>query len=112
MAILGAIAGYLVFWLIAHGFKWLAKKDGMGYGDFKLLAALGAWLGWQSLPLVIFLSALTGLIGTLAWSLIARKSMRGVPVAFGPYLVLGGWIGLVWGDRLTHWYLSNTGVII
>lgn len=110
-AILGAIAGYLTFWAIATLFKWVVKKDAMGYGDFKLLAALGAWLGWEQLPLVVFISAFAGLIGTLLYAIIKQKDMRGVPTPFGPYLVIAGWIGLLWGNPITHWYLYSTGVM-
>lgn len=104
-AIVGALAGYLSLWSVYHLFRMLTGKEGMGYGDFKLLAALGAWLGWQKLPLIILLSALVGALVGLA--LIAfRRHDRNVPIPFGPYLAAAGWVALVWGDRIVDWYLG------
>ncbi len=102
-AVIGAAAGYLSLWLVYHLFKLVTGKEGMGYGDFKLLGALGAWLGWQLLPLVILLSAAVGAVaGSIA--LLAAGKSRQTPIPFGPYLAAAGWIALLWGDRLWTWY--------
>ncbi len=104
-AVVGAIAGYVSLWLVFHAFKLLTGKEGMGFGDFKLLAAFGAWLGWQSLPLIILLSAFTGaVIGILLIALRGRD--RDLPMPFGPYLSLAGWIALLWGEQITRAYLQ------
>ena len=105
-AVIGAAAGYLVLWLLYWGFKLLTGKEGMGYGDFKLLAALGAWLGWQSLPLILILSSLVGAV--VGITLIAlRRHEQANPIPFGPYLAMAGWIALIWGESITHWYLQT-----
>ena len=96
-AVIGAVAGYLVLWSIYWVFKLLTKKEGMGYGDFKLLAALGAWLGWQALPMIILLSSLVGVILGGAY-LVAKKSRE--PIPFGPFLAAAGWIALLARDSL------------
>ncbi len=102
-AVIGAAAGYLSLWLVYHLFKLATGKEGMGFGDFKLLAALGAWLGWQLLPLVILLSAAVGaVIGSI--TLLAAGKSRQTPIPFGPYLAAAGWIALLWGDQLWGWY--------
>jgi leader peptidase (prepilin peptidase) / N-methyltransferase len=104
-AIFGAVAGYLSLWAVYHVFKTLTGKEGMGYGDFKLLALLGAWLGWQTLPLVILLSSLSG--AALGVALIAAGVQdRTTPFPFGPHLALAGWIALLWGRDLSHWYMG------
>lgn len=103
-AVLGAIVGYLVLWSVYWLFKLVTGKEGMGYGDFKLLAALGAWLGWQMLPLIILLSSLVGAVVGIALIFLARHG-RNVPIPFGPYLAGGGLIALLWGQVLTHEYL-------
>ena len=104
-AVIGAMAGYLSLWLVYWGFKLVTGKEGMGYGDFKLLAALGAWLGWQVLPLIILLSSLVGAV--LGIVVIYLKSRgRDIPMPFGPYLAIAGWIALVWGPQLLEWYWS------
>jgi leader peptidase (prepilin peptidase)/N-methyltransferase len=104
-AIVGALAGYLSLWSVYHLFRLLTGKEGMGYGDFKLLGALGAWLGWKMLPLIILLSALVGAVVGLA--LIAfRRHDRNVPIPFGPYLAAAGWVALVWGGQIVDWYLG------
>ncbi len=104
-AIVGAMAGYLSLWSVYQLFKLVTGKEGMGYGDFKLLAALGAWLGWQQLPSIILMSALVGAIVGL--SLMAfRKHDRSVPIPFGPYLAAAGWITMLWGDALRSAYLD------
>ena len=107
-AILGAVAGYLLLWLVYWGFKLATGKDGMGYGDFKLLAALGAWMGWQMLPLIILVSALTGALVGLAL-IVFRGRERGRPMPFGPFLAMAGWIALMWGPQIAGGYLRYTG---
>lgn len=103
-AVIGAAAGYLSLWSVYWLFKLLTHKEGMGYGDFKLLAALGAWLGWQLLPLVILLSSVVGaVIGILL--IVAAKRGRNVPIPFGPYLATAGLIALFWGQEITRYYL-------
>ncbi|QXB56391.1 A24 family peptidase [Aeromonas sp. FDAARGOS 1415] len=104
-AVIGTMAGYLVLWSLYWSFKLLTGKEGMGYGDFKLLAALGAWLGWQALPIILLLSSLVGAV--IGITLIAlRKHHQGNPIPFGPYLAIAGWIALLWGDKITRWYLE------
>lgn len=104
-AVIGAMAGYLSLWIVYWGFKLATGKEGMGYGDFKLLAALGAWLGWQMLPLTILLSSLVGAVVGIALMVFARHG-RNVPIPFGPYLAAAGGIALIWGKPLTHAYLG------
>lgn len=105
-AVIGAAAGYLILWLVFWGFKLLTGKDGMGYGDFKLLAALGAWLGWQMLPVIILLSAAVGaLVGIAGIIFLGRE--KGAKLPFGPYLAAAGFIALLWGKALTTWYLGR-----
>jgi leader peptidase (prepilin peptidase) / N-methyltransferase len=95
-AVIGAVGGYMILWSVYWGFRILAKKEGMGYGDFKLLAAIGAWTGWQVLPVVVIASAgLGAVIGSLALWLARKGADTRIP--FGPYLALGGIAGLVWG---------------
>lgn len=108
-AILGAAGGYLVLWLIFHAFRLATGKEGMGYGDFKLLAALGAWLGWQALPMVLLMSSLAGAIvgGTLMATGLLE---RGKPMPFGPWLALAGWLTLVAGDTIGAAYSSLAGL--
>lgn len=105
-AVTGAMAGYLVLWSLYWAFKLLTGKEGMGYGDFKLLAALGAWLGWQALPIVLLLSSLVGAIIGISLILL-RNHHQGKPIPFGPYLAIAGWIALLWGDTITRWYLTT-----
>lgn len=104
-AVIGTIAGYLVLWSVYWLFKLVTGKEGMGYGDFKLLAAIGAWLGWQMLPLVILSSSLVGAIVGITMMVVARHG-RNVPIPFGPYLAGGGVIALFWGHTLTQSYLQ------
>ena len=105
-ATLGAVGGYLVLWSVYWGFKLLTGKEGMGYGDFKLLAALGAWLGWQLLPLVILLSAAVGTVVGIGGILLKGRD-KGAKLPFGPYLAAAGFIALVWGQQLNAWYLGR-----
>ncbi len=104
-AIAGGLAGYLSLWSIYHLFRLLTGKEGMGYGDFKLLAALGAWLGWQMLPLIILLSAVVG--AAVGISLIVfKRHDRSVPIPFGPYLAAAGWIAMLYGPQIIDGYLD------
>ena len=105
-AVIGAIAGYLLLWSLYWSFKLLTGKEGMGYGDFKLLAALGAWLGWQSLPLILILSSVVGAVVGITLMLL-RRHQQGNPIPFGPYLAMAGWIALIWGESITRWYLQT-----
>jgi leader peptidase (prepilin peptidase) / N-methyltransferase len=107
-AVLGAVTGYLTLWSVYWLFKLITGKEGMGYGDFKLLAALGAWLGWQMLPLIILLSSLVGAVVGIAL-IVALKHGRNIPIPFGPYLAGGGLIALFWGPTLTQEYLRILG---
>ncbi len=107
-AVIGAMAGYLILWSIYWVFKLLTGKEGMGYGDFKLLAALGAWMGWQALPLIILLSSLVGAVCGIALMIIKRRGKE-IPIPFGPYLAMAGWIALLWGDDIMSGYLGTLG---
>ncbi|MCP5268234.1 MAG: prepilin peptidase [Zoogloeaceae bacterium] len=104
-AVIGAIAGYLSLWSVYWGFKLATGKEGMGFGDFKLLAAIGAWLGWQMLPLTILLSSLVGAIVGIGLIVLAKRG-RNVPIPFGPYLAAAGLLALFWGKPLTQTYLG------
>ena len=104
---IGAIAGYLTLWSVYWGFKLITGKEGMGYGDFKLLAAIGAWLGWQMLPLTILLSSLVGAVVGISLIIFTRRG-RDIPIPFGPYLAAAGVIALFWGKPLTQAYLRLT----
>ncbi len=108
-AILGAVFGYLILWSVYWAFKLVTGKEGMGYGDFKLLGALGAWMGWQMLPLVLLLSAATGAIIGVAL-IVLRGRDKNVPMPFGPYLAIAGWVALMWGPQITHGYMSFSGL--
>jgi len=109
-AVLGAIIGYLSLWSVFVSYKLLTGKEGMGYGDFKLLALLGAWLGWQSIPLIILLSSVVGtIIGSIIIFQDKRKNTQ-TPISFGPYLAIAGWISLVWGEQLIEGYLRVVGI--
>ena len=105
-ALWGAVAGYLSLWSVFWAFKLLTGKEGMGYGDFKLLALLGAWLGWQKLPLIILLSSLVGAVIGIAL-IVFSKHGRNQPIPFGPYLAIAGWIAIFWGDQIIAAYLSQ-----
>ncbi len=107
-ALWGAIAGYLSLWSVYWLFKLVTGKEGMGYGDFKLLAMLGAWGGWQVLPLTILLSSLVGaVLGVIMLRL--RNAETSTPIPFGPYLAIAGWIALLWGEQITSSYLQIAG---
>jgi leader peptidase (prepilin peptidase)/N-methyltransferase len=108
-AIIGALAGYSSLWLVFHVFRLITGKEGMGYGDFKLYAALGAWLGWRVLPLVILLSAATGAVVGIVL-IIARGRDRQAPMPFGPYLAAAGWLAMLYGNGLIDVYLQLSGL--
>ncbi len=104
-AVWGAVGGYLALWSVYWLFKLVTGKEGMGYGDFKLLAMLGAWGGWQVLPLTILLSSVVGaVLGTIL--LRVQKADSGTAIPFGPYLAIAGWIALLWGEQITASYLQ------
>jgi leader peptidase (prepilin peptidase)/N-methyltransferase len=107
-ALWGAVFGYLVLWCVFWLFKLITGKEGMGYGDFKLLAMLGAWGGWQILPLTILLSSIVGAVLGLILLRI-RNVETSTPIPFGPYLAIAGWIALLWGDQITTSYLQIAG---
>ena len=105
-SIIGAATGYLVLWAIYHLFRILTGKEGMGYGDFKLMAALGAWMGWQSVPLIILLSSITGaLVGIILMGTGYLKKNN--PMPFGPFIAISGWIALIWGDQIMQLYFRS-----
>lgn len=108
-AVIGAIAGYLVLWLVYQSFRLLTGKEGMGFGDFKLLAALGAWLGWQLLPIIVLLSSLVGAVVGIAL-IVCKRHQRSQPIPFGPYLAAAGWLAFVWGEQLNQAYLRLSGL--
>lgn len=103
-AIWGAVFGYLSLWSVFWVFKLITGKDGMGYGDFKLLAMLGGWMGWQALPVIVILSSFSGAL--VGGTLIFLGRDRYNPISFGPYLAIAGWITLLWGDAITDLYLK------
>ena len=100
-AVIGAMAGYCSLWLVYWGFKVITGKEGMGYGDFKLFAALGAWLGWKLLPMIILFSSIVGVVVGL-FMILSRRRGREVPIPFGPYLASAGVLALFWGDTATR----------
>ena len=104
-AVWGAVAGYLSLFSVYWLFKLVTGKEGMGFGDFKLLAALGAWLGWQMLPQIIILSAFVGAAIGIGM-IVLRGRDKNIPIPFGPYLAIAGWIALMWGQDINHAYLS------
>lgn len=104
-SIIGLLLGYLSLWSIYHLFKIITGKEGMGYGDFKLLALLGAWLGWQSLPLILFLSAVVGSIVGISLILFLGRD-KNIPIPFGPYLASAGFISLIWGQQIKQTYFA------
>lgn len=108
-SVIGAASGYLALWAVYKGFKWLTGKEGMGYGDFKLLAMLGAWLGWKVLPLVVLLSSVVGAITGITL-VVARGRDKNIPIPFGPYLAAAGWLALLWGDDIIRAYFALMGL--
>jgi leader peptidase (prepilin peptidase)/N-methyltransferase len=108
-ALIGAMAGYVSLWLVFHAFRLITGKEGMGYGDFKLFAALGAWLGWKLLPLIILLSAASGALLGIAMILLRGRD-RAAPIPFGPYLAAAGWLAMMYGDSLVDGYLRVSGL--
>lgn len=108
-SVIGAIVGYLTLWSVYHLFRLLTGKEGMGYGDFKLLALFGAWLGWSAVPLIVLLSSFVGAI--IGVGMIAlRGHDRSIPIPFGPYLAMAGWIALMWGNQLIDAYMGISGM--
>ena len=105
-SIIGAVMGYLTLWLVYQGFKLATGKEGMGFGDFKLLAMLGAWLGWQMIPAIILMSSVVGVVVGVSLILFKQHD-RNQPIPFGPYLAVAGWICLMWGDNLNQYYMTT-----
>jgi leader peptidase (prepilin peptidase)/N-methyltransferase len=105
-SIIGAISGYMILWLVFYIFKAITGKEGMGFGDFKLLSAIGAWAGWSLLPQVILISSVVGSIIGISM-LIAGLTKKQQPIPFGPYLAIAGWIVLLWGNEINMIYLSK-----
>jgi leader peptidase (prepilin peptidase)/N-methyltransferase len=103
-AVIGAMVGYLSLWSVYQLFKLLTGKEGMGYGDFKMFAALGAWVGWQNLPLIILLASFLGAAIGMVYIVFHGRS-RHLPIPFGPFLCFAGWVALLWGDTITRYYL-------
>ncbi len=108
LSIIGAVGGYLFFWIFYQLFKLLTGKEGMGYGDFKLLAALGAWMGWTHLPQIILLSTFVGAVIGVSM-IVFRGRDRQLEIPFGPYLAVAGWISLIWGEQINQQYLHLAG---
>lgn len=104
-SVIGAMAGYLILWSVYYLFKLLTKKEGMGFGDFKLLAALGAWAGFSYLPQIILISSVVGSIAGITMLLVG-KTRQQQPIPFGPYLAVAGWIALLWGETINTAYLA------
>ena len=104
-AVIGAVAGYVSLWLVFQAFKLVTGKDGMGYGDFKLFALLGAWLGWQILPLILLLASLVGAIVGLSFIWLKGRDRR-LPIPFGPFLCAAGWLAMLWGEEMLGLYLT------
>ena len=110
-AVIGAAAGYISLWLVYQLFKLTTGKEGMGYGDFKLFAVLGAWLGWQSLPLIILLASMVGAVVGISFIVFFGHDRR-MPIPFGPFLCAAGWIALLWGETLTRLYLQFARIAV
>lgn len=108
-SIIGVCAGYTSLWSVFHLFKLATGKEGMGFGDFKLLALFGAWLGWQYLPIIILLSSLVGAIIGVTMVIFAKRD-HNIPIPFGPYLAAAGWLALLWGKDLNQFYLTTAGL--
>lgn len=105
-AVIGAAAGYLILWIVFWTFKLLTGKEGMGYGDFKMLAAIGAWFGWTMIPVVILLASIIGSIVGISMIIFAKQG-KNIPIPFGPYLAIGGIAALFWGHQLSHLYFGG-----
>ncbi|GJL81176.1 MAG: hypothetical protein DHS20C01_08100 [marine bacterium B5-7] len=105
MAVVGAVVGYLILWAVYHAFRLITGKEGLGYGDFKLVAAIGAWLGWQMLPLVILMSSLLGALVGGAYILMSKRG-RDHPIPFGPFLAGAGWVSMFWGQTIIDEYIK------
>jgi leader peptidase (prepilin peptidase)/N-methyltransferase len=105
-AVIGAVAGYLALWIVYWAFKLATGKDGMGYGDFKLLSALGAWMGWQSLLPIVILSSLVGAVFGIGMIILKGRD-KSVPMPFGPFLTGAGFIMLMWGPQVSAFYIDN-----
>lgn len=108
-SIIGAAAGYLFLWLVYQLFRLVTGKEGMGFGDFKLLAGIGAWLGWQALPVTIMLSSLVGAVVGISL-IVIRGRDRNIPIPFGPYIAAAGWLAMFWGQDITDAYLRFAGL--
>ncbi len=108
-SIIGAVAGYLFLWSVYHVFKLTTGKEGMGFGDFKLLALFGAWLGWHYLPQIVLLSTLTGALLGIAMMVFGNQE-RSKPIPFGPYLAIAGWLALLWGKNINQFYFAAAGL--
>jgi leader peptidase (prepilin peptidase)/N-methyltransferase len=108
-AVIGAATGYLFLWFVYHLFVMLTGKEGMGYGDFKLLAVFGAWLGWALLPQILLVSSLVGALVGIGL-IVLRGRDRRIPIPFGPYLAVAGWIALLWGQSINEAYLRASGL--
>ena len=105
-AVIGAVAGYMILWTIFQSFKLLTGKEGMGFGDFKLLAALGAWMGWQSLLIIVLLSSVVGAVaGIIILKLQEKDQQQAIP--FGPYLAIAGWIAFYWHEQIVEFYMNT-----
>jgi leader peptidase (prepilin peptidase)/N-methyltransferase len=108
-SIIGAAAGYMSLWTVYHLFKLITGKEGMGYGDFKLLGLFGAWLGWQFLPMIVLLSSLVGAVIGISMVIFGDRD-HNVPIPFGPYLAAAGWLALLWGNKINELYLVTFGL--
>jgi leader peptidase (prepilin peptidase)/N-methyltransferase len=106
-AVVGAAAGYLSLWSVYWAYKLLTKKEGMGHGDFKLMALFGAWMGWQFLPLIILLSSVSGAVLGGLTIITSKEGDAQKPISFGPYLAIAGWVALLWGEQIMQAYLGT-----
>lgn len=108
-ALIGAIVGYLIFWIVFQVFLRLTGKEGMGYGDFKLMSLLGAWLGWQLLPQIVLISTLVGSVCGVA-IMLKQRAGGDLAIPFGPYIALAGWLAMCWGDQINAAYFRFAGL--
>jgi leader peptidase (prepilin peptidase) / N-methyltransferase len=108
-AVIGAVCGYLVLWSVFHVFRLLTGKEGLGYGDFKLVAAIGAWLGWQMLPLVILIASVVGAVVGGIYLAVSKRG-RDHPIPFGPFLAGAGWLAMFWGEEMIDLYFQFAGI--